>query len=34
MRARPSPRAPGLIDVHVHIGWHFDKDGRADNQAG
>ena len=22
---------PGLIDVHVHIGWHFGKDGRADN---
>ncbi|MGH9441340.1 MAG: amidohydrolase family protein [Thermoanaerobaculia bacterium] len=19
---------PGLIDVHVHIGWHFNKDGR------
>jgi imidazolonepropionase-like amidohydrolase len=19
---------PGLIDVHAHIGWHFDKDGR------
>ena len=24
---------PGLIDVHVHIGWHFGKDGRADNQG-
>jgi imidazolonepropionase-like amidohydrolase len=22
---------PGLIDVHVHIGGHFGKDGRADN---
>ncbi len=20
--------APGLIDVHAHIGWHFDKNGR------
>jgi imidazolonepropionase-like amidohydrolase len=20
--------APGLIDVHSHVGWHFDKDGR------
>src|SRR5690242_2509996 len=19
---------PGLIDVHVHIGWHFNRDGR------
>jgi len=19
---------PGLIDVHTHVGWHFDKDGR------
>src|SRR3954466_4099995 len=19
---------PGFIDVHVHIGWHFDEDGR------
>jgi imidazolonepropionase-like amidohydrolase len=19
---------PGLIDVHAHVGWHFDKDGR------
>src|SRR5689334_15389020 len=19
---------PGLIDVHSHVGWHFDKDGR------
>jgi imidazolonepropionase-like amidohydrolase len=24
---------PGLIDVHVHIGWHFGKDGRADNSG-
>ena len=24
---------PGLIDVHVHIGWHFGKDGRADNKG-
>jgi imidazolonepropionase-like amidohydrolase len=22
---------PGMIDVHSHIGWHFGKDGRADN---
>lgn len=22
---------PGLIDTHVHIGWHFNKNGRADN---
>ena len=21
---------PGMIDTHVHIGWHFNKDGRAD----
>src|SRR5215210_6229431 len=20
---------PGLIDTHVHIGWHFDADGRS-----
>src|SRR5207302_9035612 len=19
---------PGMIDVHAHLGWHFDKDGR------
>ena len=19
---------PGIIDVHSHVGWHFDKDGR------
>src|SRR4029077_5474307 len=19
---------PGMIDVHAHVGWHFDKDGR------
>src|SRR5438067_13829052 len=19
---------PGMIDVHSHLGWHFDKDGR------
>jgi imidazolonepropionase-like amidohydrolase len=24
---------PGLIDVHVHIGFHFGKDGRAQNQG-
>ena len=24
---------PGLIDVHVHIGYHFGKDGRAQNQG-
>jgi imidazolonepropionase-like amidohydrolase len=24
---------PGLIDVHVHIGNHFNKDGRAQNQG-
>jgi imidazolonepropionase-like amidohydrolase len=24
---------PGLIDVHVHIGYHFGKDGRASNQG-
>jgi imidazolonepropionase-like amidohydrolase len=24
---------PGLIDVHVHIGGHFNKDGRADNRG-
>ncbi len=22
---------PGMIDTHVHISWHFGKDGRADN---
>jgi imidazolonepropionase-like amidohydrolase len=22
---------PGMIDTHVHIGYHFNKDGRADN---
>jgi imidazolonepropionase-like amidohydrolase len=22
---------PGFIDTHVHIGWHFGKDGRFDN---
>src|SRR5262249_50889010 len=25
---------PGLIDVHSHIGWHFDKDGRYANRPG
>src|SRR5262245_42651336 len=25
---------PGLIDVHAHIGWHFDKDGRYANRPG
>ena len=24
---------PGLIDVHVHIGYHFGKDGRAQNEG-
>lgn len=24
---------PGLIDVHVHIGYHFNKDGRAQTQG-
>ena len=24
---------PGLIDVHVHIGYHFGKDGRAENEG-
>jgi imidazolonepropionase-like amidohydrolase len=24
---------PGLIDVHVHIGYHFGKDGRARNDG-
>jgi imidazolonepropionase-like amidohydrolase len=24
---------PGMIDVHAHIGWHFGKDGRADNRG-
>ena len=24
---------PGMIDTHVHIGGHFGKDGRADNQG-
>ncbi len=24
---------PGMIDTHVHIGWHFGKDGRASNQG-
>lgn len=24
---------PGLIDVHVHIGYHFNKDGRANTQG-
>jgi imidazolonepropionase-like amidohydrolase len=25
---------PGMIDVHAHIGWHFDKDGRYANRPG
>ncbi len=25
---------PGMIDVHSHIGWHFDKDGRYANRPG
>ena len=24
---------PGFIDTHVHIGWHFGKDGRFDNSG-
>jgi imidazolonepropionase-like amidohydrolase len=24
---------PGLIDTHVHIGWHFDADGKSDPGA-
>jgi imidazolonepropionase-like amidohydrolase len=24
---------PGLIDVHVHIGYHFGRDGRAENRG-
>ena len=24
---------PGFIDVHVHLDWHFGKDGRADNRG-
>ena len=24
---------PGMIDTHVHIGWHFGKDGRYDNRG-
>ena len=24
---------PGLIDTHVHIGWHFGKSGRFDNRG-
>jgi len=24
---------PGLIDTHVHIGWHFGKDGRFENRT-
>lgn len=29
----PATILPGLIDVHVHIGYHFGKDGRAQNQG-
>lgn len=25
---------PGLIDVHAHVGWHFDKDGRYATRPG
>jgi imidazolonepropionase-like amidohydrolase len=25
---------PGMIDVHAHLGWHFDKDGRYANRRG
>ena len=24
---------PGMVDTHVHIGYHFDKDGRASNEG-
>ncbi len=29
----PATLMPGLIDVHVHIGYHFGKDGRAQNEG-
>jgi imidazolonepropionase-like amidohydrolase len=29
----PATLLPGLIDVHVHIGYHFNKEGRAQNQG-
>jgi imidazolonepropionase-like amidohydrolase len=29
----PVTLMPGLIDVHVHIGYHFGKDGRAQNRG-
>ena len=25
---------PGMIDVHAHVAWHFDKDGRYAAQPG
>src|SRR5262245_64345179 len=25
---------PGMIDVHSHVAWHFDKDGRYANRPG
>jgi imidazolonepropionase-like amidohydrolase len=25
---------PGMMDVHAHVGWHFDKDGRYANRPG
>jgi len=25
---------PGMIDVHAHVGWHFDKDGRYAGRPG
>ncbi|PYQ59517.1 MAG: hypothetical protein DMF58_11415 [Acidobacteria bacterium] len=25
---------PGAIDTHVHIGWHFDKNGRSNDDGG
>src|SRR5262245_28151836 len=25
---------PGMIDVHAHVAWHFDKDGRYANRPG
>jgi imidazolonepropionase-like amidohydrolase len=28
LRSRDGDVIPGMIDVHAHVGWHFDKDGR------
>jgi imidazolonepropionase-like amidohydrolase len=30
---RSATLMPGWIDTHTHIGWHFNKAGRADNQG-